>query len=93
MARNRCSSEVGTTGVERTSRRVQNGVEIIERESVRTIRFEDDAYINSGTGTLPRLVIEDAISRSKLFITRSRSQLGDIDAFLRTIVRRPIEAK
>ena len=82
-----------TFDVERTSRRFQNGVEIVERETKRSIRFEDDAYINSKAVRSPQLVVSGAINRSKLFITKSRSQLGEIDAFIRNITRRTAEAK
>ena len=82
-----------TFDVERSSRRMQNGVEIIERETQRSIRFEDNAYINSKPVSATQLVVSDAINRSKLFISKSRSQLGEIDSFIRNIARRTVEAK
>ena len=82
-----------TFDVERSSRRVQNGVEIIERETQRSIRFEDNAYINSKPVSATQLVVSDAINKSKLFISKSRSQLGEIDSFIRNIARRTVEAK
>ena len=82
-----------TFDVERSSRRMQNGVEIIERETQRSIRFEDNTYKNSRPVRATQLVVSEAISKSKLFISKSRSQLGDIDSFIRNIARRTIEAK
>ena len=77
---------------ERFSRRMQGGVEILERETLRTIRLNSKSQESTFKMT-PRLVIEDAMSRSKLLISKSRSQLGDIDAFLRSVVRRPLNVK
>ena len=82
-----------TFDVERSSRRMQNGVEIIERETQRSIRFEDNTYKNSRPVSATQLVVSDAINKSKLFISKSRSQLGEIDSFIRNIARRTIEAK
>jgi hypothetical protein len=86
-------NEFGGIDAERTTRRIVNGVEILERESIGTIRLQNGAYVNSGSVRLPRLVVSDAINRSKLFITKSRAQLGDIDAFIRNISRKPAEVK
>jgi len=93
MERQFCKNDHGGYDVERTTRRVQNGVEIIERETQRSIRVEGDAYINSKPVSATQLVVSDAINRSKLFISKSRSQLGDIDSFIRNIARRTVEAK
>jgi len=84
---------VVTFDIEHNSRRMQNGVEIIERETQRSIRFEDSTYKNSRPVSATQLVVSDAINRSKLFISKSRSQLGDIDSFIRSIVSRAVEAK
>ena len=82
-----------TFDVERSSRRMQNGVEIIESETQRSIRFEDDTYKNSRPAGPTQLVVSDAINKSKLFISKSRSQLGEIDSFIRTIARHAVEVK
>jgi hypothetical protein len=84
---------VVTFDVERSSRRMQNGVEIIESETQRSIRFENDAYKNSQPVSATQLVVSDAINKSKLFISKSRSQLGDIDSFIRNLARRTVEVK
>ena len=80
-------------GVERFSRRIVHGVEILERETIRKIKVNADSDMISKTIKTPRLVISDAVNRSKLLITKSRAQLGDIDALLRNIIRRPLNVK
>jgi hypothetical protein len=76
-------------GMTRFSRRFQNGVEILEKETLRKIKVEDTEHAISS----PRLVISDAFSRSKNLISKSRSQLGELDAFLKSIVRPPLNVK
>jgi len=75
-------------GIERVSRRMQSGVEIYERETLRKIKVD---AAEADTAVNPRLVVSD--SRARKFISKSRSQLGDIDAFLKSIVRRPVDIK
>jgi hypothetical protein len=91
MERQFCKNDHGGYDVERTTRRVQNGVEIIERETMRSIRLEDGEYVNSRPAA--RLIIDDAIERSKNFISKSRSQMSELNSFLRTAMRRPVDAK
>lgn len=76
-------------GIERISRRVQSGVEIFERETLRRIKV--DACSEAETSVNPRLVVSD--SRARKIVSKSRSQLGDIDAFLKSITRKPINIK
>lgn len=75
-------------GIERVSRRVQSGVEIFERETLRKIRV-DAAEVEMAVN--PRLVVSN--SRARKFVSKSRSQLGDIDAFLKSIIRKPVNIK
>ena len=75
-------------GIERVSRRMQSGVEIFERETLRKIKVD---AAEADTGVNPRLVISD--SRARKLISKSRSQLGDIDAFLKSIIRKPVNIK
>jgi hypothetical protein len=78
-------------GQERFSRRVQHGVEILERERIDTVRLEQEGDTEIGRrGHRPRLIIDDAISRSKLFVSKSRSQLREVDSLLRSILDRPL---
>jgi len=79
-----------SNGFERFSRRLQNGVEILEHDTVRTIKVENGVFKMDRP---PRLVVSDALAKSKNFIAKSRSQMGEIDAFLRSIIHRPIAAK
>ena len=79
-----------SAGFERFSRRLQHGVEIIEHDTVHTIRVEDGTFKMKRP---TRLVIGDALTKSKNFVAKSRSQLGDVDAFLKSVIRRPIESK
>jgi hypothetical protein len=79
-----------SNGFERFSRRLQNGVEILEHDTVRTIKVEDGTFKMKRP---TRLVISDAFNKSKNFIAKSRSQMGDIDSFLKTIIHRPVESK
>ena len=76
-------------GIERISRRMQSGVEIFERETLRRIKV--DAGREAETAVNPRLVVSD--SRARKIVSKSRSQLGDIDAFLKSITRKPINIK
>jgi hypothetical protein len=82
-------------GMERFSRRFADGVEILEYETMRTIRTdaEEEKIDTRRFAHEPRLVVDDAISRSKLFVAKSRSQLGEVDTFLRSVVRPPLKAK
>jgi len=77
---------------ERYSRRFENGVEIIEHETVNSMDMnEEQENVSDRRG--PRLVVSDAVSKSKLFIAKSRSQLGEVDSFLKSITHRPLNAK
>lgn len=76
-------------GIERVSRRFQNGVEILERETLRRIKIDEAS--EADTAVNPRLVVSD--SRARNLISKSRSQLGDIDAFLKSIIRKPLNIK
>ena len=75
---------------QRFRRRYQSGVEIVERETVSTITVDDGEFKMNQP---PQLVISEAAASSKRFITRTRSQLGEVDALLRSVLRRPINAK
>src|SRR6478736_7500543 len=60
-------------------RRFQCGVEILERESVSTITVEDNEFKMTRQ---PRLIVNDAVNRSRKFIAKSKSQLGEINNVL-----------
>jgi len=71
-------------------RRFQSGVEILERESVSTITVEDNEFKMTRQ---PRLIVNDAVHRSRKFIAKSKSQLGEINNVLQDIIHQPIGAK
>ena len=65
--------------LERVSRRFQNGVSIIERETITTVVVGEQA------AAAPRLVIEDPASRAPVFIARSRSEILGLRALLKSL--------
>jgi len=78
--------------IERFSRRFQSGVEIIEHETINTKDAPNEQSKRNGVRT-PRLVIGDALTRSKVLIAKSRAQLGEVDSFLKSITHRPLNVK
>jgi hypothetical protein len=73
-------------GIAKISRRVENGVEILESETIRTIRLTREA----GHTSQPRLVISDGIGRSASFISKRRTQLSEL---LQSVLGEPLGAK
>lgn len=68
------------------SRRFENGVDIFEREThqVVTVKAREDSHVAAPSEV--RLVIGDAISSAtKLFIAKTRSEIGGLDALLKTL--------
>jgi hypothetical protein len=74
------------SGIARVSRRVENGVEIFETETIRTIKLAREEKHPSQ----PRLVISDAMGRSPRFVSKSRAQLNEL---LENILGEPLGAK
>jgi hypothetical protein len=72
------------TGIARSSRRIENSVEIIEKEIIRTVKVEDESRYTR-LSRLPRLVVDDAISATREFITKARSEASGI-AVLREVL-------
>lgn len=69
------------------SRRFENGVEILEKEmhQVMTLNAAEAADL---APTEARLVIGDAISSAtKLFIAKTRSEIGGLDMLLKNLTR------
>ena len=83
----------GVKEAERFTRRVQNGVEILERETIQTMNANASENEGMTARKTPRLVVGDTPSAPRVIITKSRSQLREIDAFLQSIVRRPLSIK
>ncbi len=74
------------------SRRFENGVEIFEKEihQVVTVNAREDMAAPAEV----RLVIGDAISSAtKLFIAKTRSEIGGLDALLKTLIGPELEVK
>ncbi len=66
------------------SRRFENGVDIFERETHQVVTV--NAREDMAAPTEARLVIGDAISSAtKLFIAKTRSEIGGLDALLKTL--------
>ena len=72
----------GTVSAVRCTRRVVHGVEIVEREVVETVKVDVPAVERT------RLVITEA---TKAIVAKTRSELAELDAFLRSIFGRPVE--
>ena len=76
------------------SRRFENGVEIFEKEThqVVTVSAQEESYAAAPSEV--RLVIGDAISSAtKLFIAKTRSEIGGLDALLKTLTGPTLNAK
>jgi hypothetical protein len=72
--------------VVRSSRRFENGVEIIERELHEVIKVADGRYITERqTAEAPRLVINEEVQPRDNFISRRRSDIEGLEAFLLSI--------
>lgn len=85
-------TETEVDRIERSSRRFQHGVEIIERETMRTVRVNEDPIADGATAAAPRLVIHDTLSAAKVFIAKAHSEFSELNAFLRNAIgpnRRP----
>ncbi len=68
--------------VERFSHRIQNGVEIFERE-VHKLAAAESAE-NIAATVAPRLIVNDAVSTvTRSFVSKTRSEIAGLNAFLR----------
>jgi hypothetical protein len=67
--------------VERCSHRIQNGVEIFEREIHKIAAAEP--VENVAAAAQPRLIISDAVSTARrAFVSKTRSEIAGLNAFL-----------
>jgi len=73
----------GSVTAVRCSRRVENGVEIVEREVMETVTIDLPAAVRT------QLIITEA---TKAVIAKTRSELAELDNFLRSIFGRSVEA-
>ena len=75
--------------VERSSHRIQNGVEIFEREIHKIAAAEPVENVAAGQ---PRLIISDAVSTAtRAVISKTRSEIAGLNAFLQSLSA--VEAK
>ena len=76
------------------SRRFENGVEIFEKETHQVVTVNAREESHAAAPAEARLVIGDAISSAtKLFIAKTRSEIGDLDALLKTLTMPALKAK
>ena len=69
-------------GCETTPRRIEDGVQIHQREEVATVTLvAGDKADNDRRASAPRLVVDDALAATKLFIAKKRSEFGELNAF------------
>ena len=80
------SGSLGSEPREYFSRRVVNGVEILERESVQKIRIEG-GHFETLRRRVPRLIVSETVSAAKNLLSKTRSDIAGLDKFLRTAVR------
>ncbi|MFN6963115.1 MAG: hypothetical protein ACK4S4_05040 [Pyrinomonadaceae bacterium] len=76
---------------EQYTRREQCGVEIVEHEVITRIKTSDGRYVSGRSR--PRLVITDAMNATRDFVSKRRSELGELDRFLKTVGRRPLHGE
>ena len=80
-------------GIERSSRRLENGVEIFERETVSTIRVVDGHFVTDPNSRRSKLVIGENRPAADTIVTKKRSELSELDTFLRSIKNRREKVK
>ena len=74
------------------SRRFVNGVEIFEKETHQVVTVNASENSQAAVPAESRLVIGDAISSAtKLFIAKTRSEIGGLDALLKTLTGPELE--
>lgn len=82
------------SGDERITRRTIDGVNILEKETHRVIKLAGGRYVNADTKREPRLVVvDDAGADLAPIITKDRSSIAGLDAFIRSIFNTPAVSK
>jgi hypothetical protein len=70
--------------------RKQETIEIWERETVKTIRVKSNPNADRASfevsGRRPKLVIDDALAQTKVFIAKARSEDSEVDSILREVI-------
>lgn len=76
------------------SRRVQNGVEIVEHEARQIIKVSGPHYETVlDAPVAPRLIITEAPPAARPFIAKARSEIAGLDALLGALTRPALKAK
>ena len=76
------------------SRRFENGVEIFEKQTHQIVTVNTHEVLHAAVPSEVRLVIGDAISSAtKLFIAKTRSEIGGLEAILKTLTTPVLESK
>ena len=75
----------GLIGMERVSQRVQDAVEIFERETMRTIKLNNDRDAMP-VAAEPKLVIDDSLAATRIFISKARSEAGGLNSVLTEVM-------
>ena len=76
------------------SRRFENGVDIFEQETHQVVTVNAIEASYAAAPSEVRLVIGDAISSAiKLFIAKTRSEIGGLDAILKTLTGPVLNSK
>jgi hypothetical protein len=75
----------GSGGSERFSHRWQHGVEILERDTITTIKIKGSQFQTVSQRT-PRLIVSDpARTSAKPLIAKKRSDVSELHKFLQSI--------
>lgn len=90
---NKLESKHGALTADLISEREENGVRIFERETKRLVFPTICREKHEPKPSTTQLVIDDAVSRSKDFIARRRSELGEVDSLLKSLINHPISVK
>jgi hypothetical protein len=72
------------TSDERFSRRVQSGVEIFEHDIITRVRTSNEKVV---ARSMPRLIVTDAITATRDFVSKRRSEFRELDAFLKSVAQ------
>lgn len=79
---------------ERITKRTIDGVSVLEKETHSVIKLVGGRYVEAGSKREPRLVvIDDAASQPRSLITRDRSHVAGLNAFISGAFRSPATSK
>ena len=70
------------TSDERFSRREKFGVKIFEHDIITRVRTSNERVVEQSR---PRLIVTDAVSATRDFVSKRRSEFRELDAFLKSV--------